>query len=116
MSKALITKQEAQRANGQHEEIDEPVESFPDDDRWRFEITEWNIGMKRAINADIITAGKENDEGYLFKWIAKWLKAWPYEGLEPDKPESYDKLTEAQFNETWTRLLQAVDRFRTTPV
>lgn len=91
------------------------LKTFEPSEEWDFKVTFENVGEKRAFFEDSKLARDEADDAYLFPWLAKFIRRWPYEGNPADET-SYDKLTLAEWNEVQQRLLQALATFLANPV
>lgn len=88
------------------------VEYPPDDPAWDIKIELANMGEKD----DFLTALHEGMEtgvtADVYPWYAKFVRAWPFEGLNPNSVDDYRKLSFAQWRELDARIGKAMHSFR----
>lgn len=75
------------------------------DAAWSLDV---NVKMKdkRAFVKASQNVTQSLDEADLYPYLAKFVKAWPYMG-DPTLPESYDELTQTEFQEVVKRVSDA---------
>lgn len=106
-------KAKAQKAARKVEDLN--LVTFEPSEDWDIKVSFENVGEKRAFFEDSKNARDEADDAFLFPWLAKFIRRWPYAG-DPTDEASYDKLTLAEWNEVQQRLLQALATFLANPV
>lgn len=78
---------------------------------WRIVIVLRNVKERRKLVAAYNEFTKDADEGHLFPWFARFIKAWPYK-LDPSKEASYDELTLDQMDDVQGEFSRALESFR----
>jgi hypothetical protein len=76
------------------------------DTDWRLDLNGIKAKDRKQFNADYERANETGDDELLFPWMARVVKAWPYQG-DPAEADSYGELGLLELMEVSRRFAEA---------
>lgn len=88
------------------------IELPADDPRWQIKVTFANIGEKDDFMEIVQEAMQTGSSAEMYPWLARFITAWPFEGLDPANADDYRKLSFEQWDEVQRWVAKALASFR----